>query len=50
MDSRRGRYSADRWQDLAIALRSLEHNFSGRHNEGKSYFEFKPAMLLDELF
>lgn len=40
---------ADTWQDLAIVLRSLEHNFSGRYNDGKSYFEFKPAMLLDEL-
>ena len=40
---------ADRWQDLAIALRSLEHNFSGRYNDGKSYFEFEPGMLLDEL-
>ena len=40
---------ADRWQDLAIALRSLEHNFSGRYNNGNSYFEFEPDMLLDEL-
>lgn len=40
---------ADRWQDLAIALRSLEHNFSGRYNDGKSYFEFEPDMLLDQL-
>lgn len=40
---------ADRWQDLAIVLRSLEHNFSGRYNDGKGYFEFEPGMLLDEL-
>lgn len=40
---------ADRWQDLAIVLRSLEHNFSGKYNNGKPYFEFEPQMLLDEL-
>lgn len=40
---------ADRWQDLAIALRSMEHNFSGRYNNGKSYFKFEPQMLLNEL-
>lgn len=26
---------ADRWQDIAIVLRSLEHNFSGRYNGEK---------------
>lgn len=40
---------ADRWQDLAIVLRSLKHNFSGKYNNGKSYFKFEPHMLLDEL-
>ncbi len=40
---------ADRWQDLAIALRSLKHNFSGEYNGGKPYFDFEPQMLLDEL-
>lgn len=40
---------ADRWQDIAIVLRSLEHNFSGRYNGGKAYFKFEPYMLLDEL-
>lgn len=40
---------ADRWQDIAIALRSLEHNFSGKYNGGKAYFRFEPQMLLDEL-
>ncbi len=40
---------ADRWQDLAIILRSLEHNFSGKYNSGKRYYEFEPQMLLDEL-
>ncbi len=40
---------ADRWQDIAIAIRSLDHNFVGRHNNGKHYYDFKPQMLLDEL-
>lgn len=40
---------ADRWQDLAIALRSLKHNFSGRYTNGRFCFEFEPQMLLDEL-
>ena len=40
---------ADRWQDIAIALRSLEHNAAGYYNEGKPYFEFEPNMLLDRL-
>ena len=40
---------ADRWQDLAIVLRSLEHNFSGKYNNGKTYLKFEPQMLLDEL-
>lgn len=40
---------ADRWQDIAIALRSLEHNFSGRYNNDRVYFAFEPRMLLDEL-
>ncbi len=40
---------ADRWQDIAIALRNIDHNFAGKHNGGKRYFDFKPEMLLDEL-
>lgn len=40
---------ADRWQDVAIALRSLEHNFSGRYNGGKAYYKFEPEMLLNKL-
>ena len=40
---------ADRWQDIAIALRSLHHNFAGNYNGGKKYFDFKQQMLLDEL-
>lgn len=40
---------ADRWQDIAIALRSMEHNFSGRYNNGKAYYRFEPQMLLNEL-
>ena len=40
---------ADRWQDLAVVLRSLRHNFSGKYSDGKPYCEFEPQMLLDEL-
>ena len=41
--------SADRWQDIAIAIRSLDHNFDGRYFEGKPIFDFKPQMFLDAL-
>ena len=40
---------ADRWQDIAIAVRSLDHNFDGRYFNGKPIFDFKPQMLLDAL-
>ena len=40
---------ADRWQDIAIAIRSLDHNFGGRYTDGKRIFDFKPQMLLDAL-
>lgn len=40
---------ADRWQDLAIVLRSLKHNADGYYNGGKAYFRFEPHMLLDRL-
>ena len=40
---------ADRWQDIALAIRSLDHNFSGRYTDGKRIFDFKPQMLLDAL-
>ena len=40
---------ADRWQDLAIVLRSLEHNAAGYFNGGNAYFHFEPEMLLDRL-
>lgn len=40
---------ADRWQDIAIAIRSLKHNFEGKYNQGKKYFDFEPEMLLNEL-
>ena len=39
---------ADRWQDLAILLRSLDHNMSGYYN-GKVYGKFETQMLLDAL-
>lgn len=40
---------ADRWQDIAIAIRSLAHNFDGRYFSGKPIFDFNPQMLLDVL-
>jgi len=40
---------ADRWQDLAIALRSLNHNFNGKYTDGIKLFDFRPEMLLNEL-
>ena len=41
--------TAHRWQDIAIALRSLNHNFAGHYNGGKKYFDFTHQMLLEEL-
>ena len=29
---------ADRWQDIAIAIRSLKHNFDGKYTDGKKDF------------
>lgn len=40
---------ADRWQDIAIAIRSLTHNFDGTYTDGKKIYDFKPQMLIDEL-
>ncbi len=40
---------ADRWQDLAIVLRSLDHNAAGVFNDGNPYFRFEPRMLLTQL-
>ena len=40
---------ADRWQDIVIAIRSLDHNFDGRYFNGKPIFDFKPQMFLDAL-
>lgn len=40
---------ADRWQDLAITIRSLDHNFNGRYTDGKRLYDFRPEMLLKEL-
>ena len=36
---------ADRWQDIAIAIRSLDHNFDGRYSHGRRIYDFKPQML-----
>lgn len=39
---------ADRWQDIAIALRSIHHNQIGYYG-GKKYGDFDPDLLLKEL-
>ena len=40
---------ADRWQDIAICLRSLHHNFAGAYNNGAAYPGYDPQMLFDAL-
>lgn len=40
---------ADRWQDLAIVLRSLRHNYDGTYTDGVSFEGYSEKMLLDEL-
>ncbi len=40
---------ADRWQDIAISIRSISDNLSGKYSGGKKYYDFKPEMLLKEL-
>ena len=40
---------ADRWQDIAIAIRSLTHNFDGMYTGGRKIYDFNQKMLLDEL-
>ncbi|MCQ2983189.1 MAG: aminoglycoside 3'-phosphotransferase [Treponemataceae bacterium] len=40
---------ADRWQDVAIAIRSLHHNFTGYYTDGKVLYNFEPHMLTDAL-
>lgn len=38
---------ADRWQDIAIADRSLHHNFAGHY--GRAYPGYSPSLLFDAL-
>lgn len=40
---------ADRWQDLAIVLRSLRHNFDGKYTGGVPYKGYDDNMLLAKL-
>ena len=40
---------ADRWQDLAIVLRSLRHNFDGKYTGGVPYRGYDDSMLLSKL-
>lgn len=41
--------TADRWQDLALAYRSLKHNFEGVYSGGKRYEGFPPKLLFERL-
>lgn len=40
---------ADRWQDIAVALRSLRHNFDGKYTNGIPYEGYDENMLLRKL-
>ncbi len=40
---------ADRWQDIAIVMRSLKANLGGEYSQGKVYSQFEPQMLLEKL-
>ena len=39
---------SDRWRDVALCLRSLEHNLNGKYS-GRVYGGFDPALLFDQL-
>lgn len=40
---------ADRWQDIALCIRSISHNLDGRYSHGRKYGDFAPGDLLDRL-
>ncbi len=40
---------ADRWQDVALLLRSLRHNLRGMYSGGKVWYAFEERMLLEAL-
>lgn len=40
---------ADRWQDIALCIRSISHNLDGRYSDGVKYGDFEPEDLLDRL-
>lgn len=40
---------ADRWQDIALAMRSMQHNFDGKYNGGLSYNGYCSNLLLNRL-
>ncbi len=40
---------ADRWQDIAIVMRSLKDNLGGAYTPGRVYGQFEPQMLLEKL-
>lgn len=39
---------ADKWQDISLCYRSLQHNFDGKYN-GKKYDGYHPDMLFKQL-
>lgn len=39
----------DPWQDIAIVLRSLKHNFNGKYTKGKAYSGFSAENFLKHL-
>lgn len=39
---------ADKWQDIALCYRSLDHNYSGEYG-GKVYGDFNPDILFEKL-
>ena len=39
----------DRYQDIALCLRSIEQNFSGKYRGGKDPIDYDPSKLFDKL-
>lgn len=40
---------SDKWQDIAIAIRSIRHNFEGKYNGGVAYADFDADRFLEKL-
>ena len=41
--------ACDRYQDIALCLRSIEQNFSGKYRGGKNSIDYDPAKLFCKL-